>query len=83
MSAGSNWFETEEGRKAVGNIHVEIPVPRGGVVTAVQGELGIDFFVGFPVQQSGRSTAIAVCGIAVIVNFVLGWFVFRRVIRRR
>lgn len=45
---GTNWFETEEGKEAAGNIHVEISVPRGGVITAVKSETGTDFFIGYP-----------------------------------
>lgn len=45
---GTNWFETEEGKEAAGNIYVEIPIPRGGVITAVKSESGTDFFIGYP-----------------------------------
>ena len=47
-NSGTNWFETKEGKEAAGNIHVEISVPRGGVITAVKSETGTDFFIGYP-----------------------------------
>lgn len=84
MVAGSNWFETEEGKQAAANIHLEIPIPRSGVLTVVKNEFGTDFFIGFPVaQQSVHWTAYAVCGLAIMANFIIGWFVFRGIIRRQ
>ena len=47
-NSGTNWFETEEGKEAAGNIYIEILVPRGGVITAVKSETGTDFFIGYP-----------------------------------
>lgn len=53
--SGSNWFETEDGKQAIGDIHFEIYIPSKSILTIVEDEFGTDLFIGYlPNQIKGE-----------------------------